>query len=55
MGYIDQFTSGWVSYLAPNTLKDTKTKCLNIRDEFLEKNKIQPGIVKVMKPKRIKI
>jgi hypothetical protein len=54
-GYIDQFTTGWVSYLAPNTMKDTKTKCLNIRDEFLEKNKIQPGIVKVMKPKRIKI
>jgi len=54
-GYIDQFTTGWVSYLAPNSMKDTKTKCLNIRDEFLEKNKILPGIVKVMKPKRIKI
>lgn len=54
-GYIDQFTTGWVSYLAPNTMKDTKTKCLNIRDEFLEKNKILPGIVKVLKPKRIKI
>lgn len=54
-GYIDQFTTGWISYLAPNPMKDTKTKCLNIRDEFLEKNKIQPGIVKVLKPKRIKI
>jgi hypothetical protein len=54
-GYIDQFTTGWVSYLAPNTMKDTKTKCLNIRDEFLEKHKIQPGIVKVLKPKRFKI
>ncbi len=54
-GYIDQFTTGWVSYLAPNTMKDTKTKCLNIRDEFLEKHKIQPGIVKVIKPKRLKI
>jgi hypothetical protein len=54
-GYIDQFTTGWVSYLAPNNMKDIKTKCLNIRDEFCEKHKIQPGIVKVLKPKRIKI
>ena len=54
-GYIDQFTTGWVSFLAPNALKDTKTKCLNIRDEFLEKHKIQAGIIKVLKPKRIKI
>jgi hypothetical protein len=54
-GYIDQFTTGWVSFLAPDSLKDAKTKCLNIRDEFLEKHKIQPGIVKVLKPKRVKI
>ena len=54
-GYIDQFTTGWVSFLAPNTLKDTKNKCLTLRDEFLEKHKIQSGIVKVLRPKRIKI
>jgi hypothetical protein len=53
-GYIDQFTTGWVSYLVPNTMKDTKTRCFAIRDEFLEKHKIQPGIVKVIKPKRFK-
>jgi hypothetical protein len=54
-GYIDQFTTGWVSYLSPNPMKETKTRCLAIRDEFQEKHKILPGIVKVLKPKRIKI
>ena len=54
-GYIDQFTTGWVSYLSPNPMKETKTRCLAIRDEFQEKHKIMPGIVKVLKPKRIKI
>ncbi|MGD2035261.1 MAG: hypothetical protein PVF73_09415 [Bacteroidales bacterium] len=51
-GFIDQFTTGWISYLAPDNLKSVKTKCLNIRDEFVEKHKIQPGIVKVIKAKR---
>ncbi|MBN2523668.1 MAG: hypothetical protein JXB24_10370 [Bacteroidales bacterium] len=51
-GFIDQFTTGWVSYLAPDNLKNVKTKCLNIRDGFIEKHKIQPGIVKVIKAKR---
>ncbi len=51
-GFIDQFTTGWISYLTPDNLKNVKTKCLNIRDEFVEKHKIQPGIVKVIKAKR---
>lgn len=51
-GFIDQFTSGWISFLSPENLKSVKSKCLNIRDEFLEKHKILPGIVKVIKAKR---
>ncbi|MBA7580166.1 hypothetical protein ES708_22057 [subsurface metagenome] len=51
-GFIDQFTSGWISYLSPDNLKSVKNKCLNIRDEFVEKHKIQPGIVKVIKARR---
>jgi len=55
-GYIDQFTTGWISFLAPNSMKDIKAKCLAIRDDFMEKHTIQPGVVKVMKPaKKIKI
>jgi hypothetical protein len=54
--YIDQFTTGWISYLAPDAMKDTKNKCLAIKEEFMSKNKIVPGIVKVVKPaKTIKI
>jgi hypothetical protein len=52
-GYIDQFTTGWVSYLSPDNLKDKKTKCLNIKNDFIEKHHIQPGIVKVMRLKLI--
>lgn len=51
-GFIDQFTTGWVSYLSPDNLKGVKSQCLNIRDEFVEKHKIVPGIVKVIKAKR---
>lgn len=51
-GYIDQFSSGWISYLAPDSMKDKKNRCLSIRDEFLEKHNIQPGIVKVVKKSR---
>ncbi|MBN1599178.1 MAG: cell envelope integrity protein TolA [Bacteroidales bacterium] len=48
-GYIDQFTTGWISYLAPENMKPVKTKCLGIKEDFEEKHKIQPGIVKVVK------
>lgn len=55
-GYIDQFTTGWISYLAPDNMKEVKAKCLAIKEEFLDKHNIQPGVVKVMKPaKKIKI
>jgi hypothetical protein len=52
-GYIDQFTTGWVSYLSPDNLKDKKSKCLIIKNDFIEKHNIQPGIVKVMRLKLI--
>ena len=45
--YIDQFSSGWIAYLAPVNLKDVKEKCLTIKKEFEEKNDIKSGIVKV--------
>jgi hypothetical protein len=51
-GYIDQFSSGWISYLAPDSMKEKKNQCLHIRDEFLVKHGIQPGIVKVIKKTR---
>lgn len=50
--YIDQFTSGWISYLAPENLKDLKAKCLSIKKDFEENHKIKPGIVMVVKQKR---
>lgn len=46
--YIDQFTSGWISYLSPTNLKDTKEKCLQLKKEFEEKNNIRSGTVKVI-------
>jgi hypothetical protein len=47
--YIDQFTTGWISYLAPQNLKEVKVKCLNIKKEFEEKHSIKSGTVKVIK------
>jgi hypothetical protein len=51
--YIDQFTTGWISYLAPQNLKEVKVKCLNIKKEFEEKHSIKSGIVKVVKRRGI--
>jgi hypothetical protein len=51
--YIDQFTTGWISYLSPQNLKEVKTKCLNIKKEFEEKHAIKPGTVKVIKRRGI--
>lgn len=46
--YIDQFSSGWITYLSPSNLKDTKEKCMHIKKEFEEKNEIKSGTVKVI-------
>ena len=51
--YIDQFTTGWISYLSPQNLKEVKTKCMNIKKEFEEKHAIKPGTVKVIKRRGI--
>jgi hypothetical protein len=55
-GYIDQFTTGWISFLSPDSMKETRNKCLAIKEDFIKKHDIQPGVVKVMKPvKKLKI
>jgi hypothetical protein len=46
--YIDQFSSGWIAYLAPANMKDVKDKCLALKKEFEEKNEIKSGMVKVL-------
>ena len=45
--YVDQFSSGWISYLAPANMKDVKESCLAIKKDFEEKNNIKSGTVKV--------
>lgn len=49
--YIDQFSTGWLSYLSPESMKAVKERCLHIKKEFEEKNGIRPGIVKVISKK----
>lgn len=46
--YIDQFSSGWIAYLAPASMKDVKDKCLILKKEFEEKHAIKSGLVKVV-------
>jgi hypothetical protein len=46
--YIDQFSTGWLSYLAPDNMKPVKERCLDIKKDFEEKNGIKPGLVKVI-------
>ncbi len=46
--YIDQFSSGWITYLSPLTTKDTKEKCLMLKKEFEDRHDIRPGLVKVV-------
>jgi len=46
--YIDQFTSGWIAYLAPSNMKEVKEKCLILKKEFEDKNNIKGGTVKVL-------
>lgn len=46
--YLDQFSSGWLAYLSPANLKDTKQTCLTLKKEFEDKHKIKSGTVKVV-------
>jgi len=46
--YVDQFTSGWISYLAPDNMKAVKERCIAVKKEFEDKNHIKPGMVKVI-------
>ena len=46
--YIDQFSSGWISYLSPGSMKDMKETCLHVKKAFEEKNDIQKGMVRVI-------
>ncbi len=46
--YIDQFSSGWIAYLAPASMKDIKEKCLLLKKEFEDKHDIKSGTVKVV-------
>lgn len=46
--YIDQFSSGWISYLSPGSMKEMKETCLHVKKAFEEKNDIQKGMVRVI-------
>jgi len=46
--YIDQFSSGWVSYLTPANMKEAREKCLQLKKEFEDKHEIKSGTVKVV-------
>lgn len=46
--YIEQFSSGWMSYLAPDNMKAVKERCLNIKKDFEDKLGVKQGIVKVI-------
>ena len=46
--YIDQFSSGWITYLSPSNMKDVKEKCMHIKKEFEDKHEIKSGTVKVI-------
>src|SRR5260370_2877682 len=46
--YIDQFTSGWIAYLAPANMKEVKEKCLALKKDFEVKNNIKSGVVRVV-------
>lgn len=50
--YIDQFSTGWLSFLNPDNMKEKKNHCMQIRDNFLDEHGIQSGIVKVVKKSR---
>ena len=49
--YIDQFSTGWISYLSPASMKAVKELCIQEKKEFEDKHGIRPGIVKVISKK----
>jgi hypothetical protein len=49
--YIDQFSTGWISYLSPENMKTAKERCLEVKRDFEEKNGIKPGLVRVISNK----
>jgi len=49
--YIDQFSTGWISYLSPESMKTVKERCLQEKKDFESKNGIRPGLVKVISKK----
>lgn len=46
--YVDQFSSGWITYLSPNSMKEIKEKCLLLKKDFEDRNEIKAGVVKVI-------
>lgn len=46
--YVDQFSSGWIAYLAPANMKDVKEKCLALKKDFEDKHEIKSGTVRVV-------
>lgn len=46
--YIDQFSTGWISYLSPSNMKDMKEACIRVKKDFEDKNEIKKGTVKVI-------
>lgn len=46
--YIDQFSSGWITYLSPANMKEMKEKVLQVKKHFEEQHDIRSGTVKVV-------
>lgn len=46
--YIDQFSSGWITYLSPSGMKETKENCLRVKKDFEDRNDIRKGVIKVV-------
>lgn len=46
--YIEQFSSGWLAYLAPNNMKGIKERCMSVKKDFEEKYGIKAGLVRVI-------
>jgi Fe2+ transport system protein B len=50
--YVDQFSTGWISYLSPDSMKDVKVRCLSIKKDVEDKYAIKPGEVKVFSKRK---
>lgn len=46
--YVDQFSSGWLSYLSPNNMKDMKETCMQVKKAIEENYDIRKGTVRVI-------